>query len=339
MQKFILSSPGLFIGSLISLLSTSVFAQQDISATREALANQGVLAAVKEAVISIGSDLIEHIPFMVAALIILSITWILNKVLRRIVGKLVDQTNIRGSLQDLLLRFISIVVWFGGLMVAAIILFPGLSPASALGALGLASVAVGFAFKDIFENFFAGILILWRFPFEKGDIIEIEGITGRVEDLTIRMTELRQMSGELILIPNAILFKNPVKVLTNKPTRRVSVMTGVGYDEDAGAAIELIRKTLQGCSSINHEQPIEVFANAFGSSSIDIEMRFWAESKPGKMKASASEVITAVKQALDDAGIEIPYPYRTLTFNEPLQMDQPAGEQHTSNKDKASAQN
>lgn len=297
-------------------------AQDDGSATREALANRGVLAAVKEAVISIGSDLIAHIPFMIAALAILVVTWIINSVLQRVVGKLVQSTNIRGSLQDLVLRFVSIVVWFGGLMVASIIVFPGLSPASALGALGLASVAVGFAFKDIFENFFAGILILWRFPFEKGDIIEVNGITGKVEEMTIRMTELRELSGELILIPNAILFKNPVKVLTNKEKRRVSVMTGVGYGEDAAQALTLIRETLESCDSIDQDKPIDVFANAFGSSSIDIEMRFWANSRPGEMKAAASEIIVAVKAALDDAGIEIPFPYRTLTFSEPLSVEQ-----------------
>lgn len=303
---------------------TSLLAQEETTPTREALANEGVLAAVKEAVISIGSNLIAHIPFMIAALIILVITWVINKILQRIFGKLVASTKIRGSLQDLLLRFISIVVWFAGFMVASIILFPGLSPASALGALGLASVAIGFAFKDIFENFFAGILILWRFPFEKGDIIEVEGITGRVEEITIRMTQLRQLSGELILIPNAILFKNPVIVLTDKTYRRISVMTGVAYDENVATCIELIRKTVDNCKSVNHDKPIEIVANAFGSSSIDIEMLFWTNATPPEMRACASEVIVAVKQALDDAGIEIPYPYRTLTFHEPLPFQQQA---------------
>jgi small-conductance mechanosensitive channel len=220
----------------------------------------------------------------------------------------------RDSLKELLDRFISIGIWILGILLAAMIVFPGLTPAKALGAMGIASIAVGFAFKDIFENFFAGVLILWRFPFEKGDYIECEGITGKVEDVQVRMTTVRLTSGELIVLPNSLLFKNPVKVLTEPAKRRIILMTGVAYDEDVDQSVEVIQEAVKNCGSVDDSKPIQIFPRGFGSSSIDIEIAWWADPKPVDIRSSRAEVLSAVKRALDDAGIEIPFPYRTLTF-------------------------
>ena len=98
------------------------------------------------------------------------------------------------------------------------IIFPGITPAKILTVLGLGSIAIGFAFKDIFENFLAGILILFREPFQIQDFIECEGIEGFVEDITIRDTHIRRVDGQRIVIPNAMLFKNPVYVRTDLDT-------------------------------------------------------------------------------------------------------------------------
>jgi small-conductance mechanosensitive channel len=96
---------------------------------------------------------------------------------------------------------------------------------------------VGFAFKDIFENFFAGVLILWRFSFEHGDFIECQGITGKVENVSVRTTEIRLVSDELVVIPNSVLFKNPVEILTNRKKRRLTVISGVAYGENVKKAV------------------------------------------------------------------------------------------------------
>ncbi len=96
-----------------------------------------------------------------------------------------------------------------------------------MAGLGIGSIAVGFAFKDIFENFFAGVLLLWRFPFERGDFIECNDVMGKVENMTVRSTLLREPSGELIVVPNATLYKNPVYMLIYRSPRRQQVVTGV----------------------------------------------------------------------------------------------------------------
>ena len=283
--------------------------------------SQSVPASLKQTLTGIWRSFVAHTPYFAAGLIILLLTWAATLIASRILSKALTRTRLRPSLQELVHRFILIGIWIAGILIAAMIVFPGLTPAKALGAMGIASIAVGFAFKDIFENFFAGILLLWRFPFENGDVIECEGITGRVEKVSVRMTQIRPPTGELVVMPNSTLFKNPVEVLTNRKKRRISIIAGVAYGEDLQHAVTVIEKAVQTCESVDTGQKIQVFPQAFGASSIDIEVAWWAGSTPLDVRRSRGEVVTAIKKALDEAGIEIPFPYRTHTFKEPLKLE------------------
>ena len=281
--------------------------------------SRNVTALIKASLMNIWASFVEHIPYLVAGLILLIFTWIASKLVSKVLSRILKRTYLRYSLRELADRFAVIIVWVLGILLAAMIVFPGLTPTKALGAMGIASIAVGFAFKDIFENFFAGVLILWRFPFENGDFIECEGITGKVEKVSVRMTEIRLPSSELVVLPNSMLFKNPVEVLTSRKKRRISIIVGVAYGESVKEAVKVIGDALRRCKSVDNGKEIQIFPHAFGSSSIDIEVAWWTDSTPVDVRRSRGEVITAVKEALDDAGIEIPFPYRTLTFKEPLQ--------------------
>ena len=263
---------------------------------------------------------VAHLPLLVAGVFVVLLTWLAVAAFRRFSSRLLARTQLRGSLRELIERLCVIGLWALGLVLAAMVVFPGLTPTRALGGLGLASVAIGFAFKDIFENFFAGILILWRFPLERGDFIECEGILGRVEEVTVRMTQIRRPSGELVVLPNGFLFRNPVDVLTHDERRRVSIVTGVAYGEDVAESVRVIREAVESCESVDEGRDVEVFPQAFGASSIDIEVAWWTDPTPLGIRRSRGEVVTAVKRALDEAGIEIPFPYRTLTFKEPLAL-------------------
>jgi len=279
-----------------------------------------VAETLLQTVQDVGLDFVAHLPLIVAAFVVLLLTWLGVALFRRFSHRLLARTRLRESLRELIQRLCVLSIWGLGLMLAAMIVFPGLTPARALGALGLVSVAIGFAFKDIFENFFAGVLILWRFPLERGDFIECQGIMGRVEDVTIRMTQLRRPTGELLVLPNGFLFKNPVEVLTSEPIRRISIGVGVAYGEDVTDSVEVIQAAVEACGSVSSAKPVEIFPQAFGASSIDIEVAWWTDPTPLAVRKSRAEVVTAVKKALDQAGIEIPFPYRTLTFKEPLRL-------------------
>jgi small conductance mechanosensitive channel len=159
-----------------------------------------------------------------------------------------------------------------------------------------------------------------RKPMRIGDFVECESIKGRVEKITVRETYLRKTDDQLIIVPNSFLFKNPVYVLTDLSLRRFDLVVGVAYGEDVDNARDVIRSALEELSDINQQRDIEVYAREFNSSSLDFTVRWWANSQPLDMHKSRDKVVTAIKRALDDAGIEIPFPYRTLTFKEPLPL-------------------
>ncbi|MGE9296715.1 MAG: mechanosensitive ion channel family protein [Puniceicoccales bacterium] len=275
-----------------------------------------------DAVGDMAESLIRHLPQIFLSFIGLIFTAIAASAVQRIVKRILDQINFRRSLRDLFAQLVYTAVWFIGVLIACGILFPGFGIGELVATAGLLTIAIGFAFQDIFENFFAGILILWRFPFEVGDYIEIESenIEGCVEDILIRMTLIRLTTGELVTVPNATVYKSPIRILTNQKTRRITFTCGVAYGEDVGEAREVIRKAVSGCETVNKDKPIQIFLTEFGASSMDFEVTWWSGAKPVEKRASRNEVIEAVKRALDGAGIEIPYPYRVLTFtkNEPL---------------------
>ena len=266
---------------------------------------------------------VAYLPQVVIALLVVVATFFLVGLGGRLARWAARRAHLRASLADLVRLAIRTLIWFIGLMLAAVIVFPGFGVGNLIATTGLLSIALGFAFQDIFENAFAGVLILWRFPLEIGDFIEVPSVSimGRVEDIEIRMTQIRLTTGELVLMPNSTIYKNVVKVLTNQAKRRVTVACGIAYGEDVAEGRRVMTEAVESCKSVDreHGHGVEVYAQAFGASSIDFEVTWWTGATPLEQRKSRDEVVEAVKAALDAAGIEIPYPYRTLTFskNEP----------------------
>ncbi|MCL3880922.1 mechanosensitive ion channel family protein [Marivita sp. GX14005] len=271
---------------------------------------------------TLARDTIALLPNLIAAIGIILLTALVAYGLVRLTRGILRRSKRRPSLVSAVVTLVKIVVWTFGLMIALTVLFPNLTPTKLLAGLGLGSIAVGLAFKDVFENFLAGFLILLRKPMRIGDDIECNGLSGQVEQITIRDTFLRKRSGELILVPNSFIYKNPVRVLTDRDLRRIEVVVGVAYGEDVDRSREVIEGAVNGLETVSADKPVQVFATTFNSSSIDFMVRWWAKSTPLGEHQSRDTVVAAIKRALDDAGIEIPFPYRTLTFKEPLRVDQ-----------------
>ena len=156
---------------------------------------QGPTHAIAGELYELWLGFLQALPRCGFALVALLLTAVAAKLVPRAVLKLSGRALHRGSLRDLVRQLTFTAVWIVGALVAAMIAAPSLTPGRLIAVVGLGSVAIGFAFKDIFENFFAGVLILWRFPLENGDLIACKGIEGRVEDITIRMTLLRRTDG------------------------------------------------------------------------------------------------------------------------------------------------
>lgn len=263
---------------------------------------------------------IELLPQLAIALVVLAITWGLAKLAVRVVSGVTAKTSMREDLRQLLQTLVRLTVWIFGFMIAMTIAIPSLTPASLFAGLGVGALAIGFAFQDIFENFLAGVLIMLREKMHLGDAVECEGISGSVEKITLRETHIRQFSGELTIVPNSQLFKNPVKILTDQALRRNDLIIGVSYDTDLVAAEAAIRKALDTIPSIDRAKSVDVFAQSFGASSVDFQVLWWTNSRAHDLRGVKGEVVMAIKRALDDAEIEIPFPYVTNTFKEPLAL-------------------
>ena len=299
--------------SILSIAGDSV-AMTDDGRIAEPVANP--IATVQNQLIDMAEGFLRALPNFAIALVIVLITWFVAKSAVKIADKLTGRASIRPSLKNLLDTLVKLAIWLVGLMIALVVLMPGLTPASLIAGLGIGAVAIGFAFQDIFENFLAGVLIMVREKMRIGDVIECEGISGKVTAITLRETYVQKLSGELTIVPNSILFKNPVEVLTDEDERRHEVIVGVSYDTDLEQAADVIRKAVSGLDGVNSNKTLDVFAQEFNSSSVDFLVRWWAGSSPRAGWESKDKVVRAIKAALDDAGIEIPFPYVTHTFKE-----------------------
>ena len=265
-----------------------------------------------------GQELVRLLPQILGAMGVLVLTWLVAKTAQRLVVWVTRGRRLRPSLVELLKNLTAIGTWVLGLLLAMTILFPEMSPTDLAAALGVGSIAIGFAFKDVFENFIAGVFVLSREPMRLGDYITCADVEGKVERITIRDTHLRRADGQLTVLPNAVLLKSPVEIRTDLEKRRVSLIVGVAYGEDIDQSRHTIQGAVRPLGTVDADRDVDVFANAFSSSSIDFEVTWWTISTPFEVRRSRDEVVTAIKAALDDAGIEIPFPHRTLTFKEPL---------------------
>ena len=259
---------------------------------------------------------VQLLPSLAIAIVVLTITWLIARFASGIAERLTAKTSMRKSLQELIETLVRLTIWLVGLMASLTILLPGLTPSSLVAGLGIGTVAIGFAFQDIFENFLAGILIMVREKMRIGDYIECEGIEGRVEQISLRESHIRLLSNELTVVPNSILFKNPVRILTDADQRRHEIVAGVSYDSDLEQAQEVIREAVKSSDHVDVERGIDVYAREFNSSSVDFTVRWWSGAQRRDMHQSRDSVIRSIYAALNKAGIEIPFPYITHTFKE-----------------------
>lgn len=257
---------------------------------------------------------LEKLPDIAIALIIILLFYILSKIAQRLGGRVADRATHDLSLRSLFRTMIQVLVMGIGIFVAAAVIFPGLKAGDLIGVLGLSSVAIGFAFKDIFQNFLAGILILTQRPFTITDQIARGDIEGTVEHINIRSTIIKTYDGQRIVVPNSELFTNAVTVRTAYPKRRTTFKAGIAYGEDIEQARAAIRKAIESCENVEQDPVPQIYVTEHADSAIVFDIRYWTDTKKAVVMVALDEVATAIKYALDDAGIEIPFPYRTVEF-------------------------
>ncbi len=274
------------------------------------------LSAATETLSSMVQGAIALLPNLVIGLIIFFLFWVLGKFIRAFVRRQTRNRDTRnvGLVFGRLAQGGLVIL---GFLIASTIIFPGFNPADALAALGIGGVAIGFAFKDILQNFLAGILILLTEPFKLEDQIIFNDYEGTVEHIQTRATTIRTYDGRRVVIPNAELFTNAVTVNTAYDRRRLEYDIGIGYGDDIAHAKEIILKTLNSRDEVIQDPGPEALVVALADSTINIRARWWIEPpRQADMVASRDWVLENVCNELVAAGIDLPFPTQQVLFHD-----------------------
>ena len=179
---------------------------------------------------------------------------------------------------------------------------------------GAIALAVGFAAQDLLGNFVAGVFILKDKPFEVGDWIQWGDMSGRVEEIDLRVSRVRTFDNELVTVPNGDLANSAVTNPVAYDTLRQKFVFGIGYDDDIEEATDIIVEKAEAHEEILDDPGVSVRLVELGDSAVGLQSRWWiADPDRGDFVRVRSEYVTAVKEAFDDAGIDMPYVHRQLT--------------------------
>ena len=190
---------------------------------------------------------------------------------------------------------------------ALTIILPNLSPSGLFAGLGVSSVAIGFAFKDILQNWLAGLLILLRQPFEVGDQIVASDFEGTVEHIETRSTIIKTYDGMHAVIPNSEIYTNAVLVKTAREKRRSQYDIGIGYGDDPDRAQKALLEMLKSIKDVEQDPAPEVLHWDLAASWVTLRLRWWTDTRRANVVAVKSDIIRGIKATLDDAGIDMPY--------------------------------
>jgi small-conductance mechanosensitive channel len=211
-------------------------------------------------------------------------------------------------LRDLVRQLTAIALVGIGVLVALELLDATALVGAALGAAGVVGVAVGFAFRDIIENYLAGLLLSMRRPFAPNDYVAIDGAEGRVVRLTSRATVLLTLEGNHLRIPNAKVFKAVLVNYTSNPLRQFNFVVEVAVNEDLVRAQALGVQTLANMSAVTKEPPPFTLIQELGASSVPIRFHAWVDQTSTDFFKAKSEGIRLVKSAFDAENVEMPEP-------------------------------
>ncbi|RYG28784.1 mechanosensitive ion channel family protein [bacterium] len=265
---------------------------------------------------ALANDLITLLPNLILALVLLGLAFVAARYIAGLVRSLAGRAGQSRGVGLLLGRIAQYVVLVLGFLVALSTVFPSFKARDLIQVLGIGGVAIGFAFKDIFQNFLAGIIILISRPFRIGDQIVVKSFEGTVEDIQTRATLLRTYDNRLVVIPNTVLFSEEVTVLTASDKRRSEYDVGIGYGDDIDRAKVIALRTLASLDAVERDPAPDVLTVGLDLSTVNLRVRWWTSPKRADVLKAQDEVLTALKKALTEEGIDLPFPVQVVLFHD-----------------------
>ncbi|MCX2740601.1 mechanosensitive ion channel family protein [Pontibacter anaerobius] len=262
-----------------------------------------------------GAQIVLMLPNIFVALILLIITFYVAGFVRDWLGKFINRFSHSAALNNLILTLLHIGMLMVGFFFVLSVLNLDKVVISLLAGVGIIGLALGFAFQDIAANFISGVIIAVQKPFGVGDNIETNDYFGTIERITLRTIDIRQVTGELVRLPNKMVFENPMTNFSIYGTRRIDLEVGISYAEDLERVQQVVIEALQDVKNRVKTRDVEVMYDGFGDSSINFKARFWVTySRQVDYVGAKSDAIIKIKKAFDANDILIPFPIRTLDF-------------------------
>ncbi|RZL10516.1 MAG: mechanosensitive ion channel family protein [Hymenobacter sp.] len=264
-----------------------------------------------------GHDFMALLPNLLFGLVVFIIFVFVARGVQSVVERVVASRQQSQSLTLLLSRLAYVAALGLGLLIMVTIIVPGFTPASLLSALGVGGVAIGFAFKDIFQNFLAGVLLLITEPFRINDQIKYKDFEGTVETIQTRATTIKTYDGRRVVIPNAELFINAVTVNTAYDKRRLQYDIGIGYGDDIAKARQLMLEAMRGVDGVLADPAPEALVVDLAGSSVNIRARWWINPpRRADIMDAQDKVLEAIKNTLTAHGIDLPFPTQQILLHD-----------------------
>ncbi|MGQ2982810.1 mechanosensitive ion channel family protein [Flavobacterium sp.] len=254
------------------------------------------------------SNLVDYVPSLISAVIVLILGLLIIKLFRRIVKNLMTKKN----LDPTLLKFVlDVFTWvFRVILFVTVIDQLGVKTTSLMAALGAAGIAIGLALQGSLSNFAGGLLIIMFKPFRVGDYIEAQGQAGTVNSIQIFSTKIITGNNQVIYMPNGALSNGTIKNFSQEPLRRAEIVLGVGYNSDLKQVKQEILNVIGGDPNILREPAPSIDVKSLSDDSIELAVYIWSErAKYGRM---VSDFYENIKPSFEKAGIQISYPQKDI---------------------------
>lgn len=254
------------------------------------------------------------LPNFLLALLVFAIFYVVSGYISRLFRKSLRRVKTPESVKELMQSVVQVLLICLGLFFALGIIGLDKTVVSLLAGVGVIGLALGFAFQDIASNLISGIFIAVKGPFDLGHIIKMGDVFGTVEDIRLRDTVIRNFSGQLIYVPNKTFMGTNLINFHKTGERRIEIIVGVGYESDIEQASQVIKTALDALDGVKKDKPCEVVISEFAGSAINLIIWVWVDYPAGDFLGVTNKSMVAIKKALADNSINIPFPIRTLEF-------------------------
>ena len=275
-------------------------------------ANFGVIWATVDRLLD---GFLATLPLLAAAILIFVLLLLGAKGIRHLAEKAMKRSSNQGA-ATAIGRLLYVAMVGLAVMIAVTIAFPSMTPGRLISLLGIGGVAIGFAFKDIFQNLLAGILLLLRHPFRVGDEITTGEFTGTVEAIETRATFIRTYDGRRVIIPNSDVYTKPVTVISAYDMLRSEYDVGIGYGDDLGQAKTIALEAIKRVTGVLADPAPDVLVWELGESAKNIRIRWWTNPARADVLRIRDGVLREVAEAIASAGMDLPFPTQVVLFHD-----------------------